>query len=201
VISAPIAPSSGDKISATWMRALVNYVRAIKPIAGPGIRTSETPNGTILTCPVKANPARPTPVDHGCWKIVGGTRDEEDEETGETVSKPVRQFANQFYMDGEHNMNELELEDAVEDFVCQGELAEGEEYTADDRPFVCLKVPATTDSEEDPTLVGFADIEELQEAQKAVAYVVKPLYKFTHDGAVAVDFRNCPSLQVAEVLA
>lgn len=51
--SAPIAPSSGDKISASWMRALVNYVRAIKPIAGPGIRTLETPNGTILSCPVK----------------------------------------------------------------------------------------------------------------------------------------------------
>ena len=182
------------------MRALVNYVRAIRPIAGPGIRTRETPNGTILSCPVKANPARPTPVDLGCWKIVVATRDEEDEETGETVTKPVRQFANQFYMDGEYNMHELELDDAVEDFVCQGEPGEGEEYTADDRPFVCLKVPATTDSEEDPTLVGFADIEELQEAQKAVAYVLKPLYKFTHDGAVAVDFRNCPTLQVSEVL-
>ncbi len=138
--------------------------------------------------------------DMGCWKIVVATRDEEDEETGETVSKPVRQFANQFYIDGESNLNELALEDAVEDFVCQGELAEGEEYTEDDKPFVCLKVPATTTSEEDPTLVGYADVEELQEAQKAVAYVVKPLYKFTHDGAVAVDFRNCPTLQVAEVL-
>lgn len=197
--SAPIAPSSGDKISATWMRALVNYVRAIKPIAGPGVHTKETPNGTILSCPVKPRPAAKS-ADHGCWKIVSDTRDEEGEAEGETVENPVRVFANQFYLDGEV-MHELDLEDAVEDFVCQGELGEGEEYTAADRPFVALKVPATTDSTEDPMLDGYKSIEELQEAQNDPAYVVKPLYKFTHDGGIKVDFRNCPSLQVAEVLS
>jgi len=189
VISAPIAPSSGDKISATWMRALVNYVRAIRPIAGPGVHTRETPDGTILTCPIKPRPAAKS-TDRGCWNIVADTRND----------NPVRVFGNQFYYDGENNLHELELEDAVEDFVCQGELDEGEEYTDSDRPFVALKVPATTDADEDPMLIGFADISELQAAQKEVAYVVKPLYKFTHDGGIKVDFRNCPTLQVAEVL-
>lgn len=197
--SAPIAPSSGDKISASWMRALVNYVRAIKPIAGPGIRTLETPNGTILSCHVKPRPAAKS-ADHGCWNIVSDTRDEEGETENETVQKSVRVFANQFYITGEHNLTELELEDAVEDFVCQGELGEGEEYTAADRPFVALKVPATTDSTEEPMLDGYKSIEELQAAQNDPAYVVKPLYKFTHDGGIKVDFRNCPMLQVAEVL-
>ena len=136
--------------------------------------------------------------DMGCWKIVVGSRTEnEGEEDESTVS--VRVFANQFYLKGEV-LVELELEDAVEDFVCQGELSSGEEYTEDDKPFVALKVPATTASAESPALVGYADIAELQEAQFDVAYVVKPLYKFTHSGAVAVDFRNCPALQVAEVL-
>ena len=198
--SAPIAPSSGDKISASWMRALVNYVRAIKPIAGPGIRTLETPNGTILSCPVKPRPAAKS-ADHGCWKIVSDTRDEEGEAEGETVQKPVRVFANQFYLTGNVVLQELELEDAVEDFVCQGELDEGEEYTAADRPFVALKVPATTDSTEEPMLVGYKTIDELIEAQNDPAYVVKPLYKLTHDGGIKVDFRNCPMLQVAEVLS
>ena len=126
----------------------------------------------------------------GCWNIVADTRND----------NPVRVFGNQFYYDGENNLHELELEDAVEDFVCQGELDEGEEYTDSDRPFVALKSPATTDADEDPMLIGFADISELQAAQKEVAYVVKPLYKFTHDGGIKVDFRNCPTLQVAEVL-
>ena len=198
--SAPIAPSSGDKISASWMRALVNYVRAIKPIAGPGIRTLETPNGTILSCPVKPRPAAKS-ADQGCWKIVSDMREEDGENEGETVEKPVRVFANQFYLTGNVVLQELELEDAVEDFVCQGELGEGEEYTAADRPFVALKVPATTDSTEEPMLDGYKTIDELNEAQNDPAYVVKPLYKFTHDGGIKVDFRTCPMMQNSEVLS
>ena len=138
--------------------------------------------------------------DMGCWKIVSDTREEEGETENETVQKSVRVFANQFYIDGEHNLTELELEDAVEDFVCQGELGEGEEYTAADKPFVALKVPATTNSTEEPALVGYKTLAELHSAQNDPAYVVNPLYKFTHDGGIKVDFRDCPSLQVAEVL-
>lgn len=137
--------------------------------------------------------------DMGCWKIISSTREEEGENEGETVENPVRVFANQFYLDGEV-LHELDLEDAVEDFVCQGELGEGEEYTAADKPFVALKVPATTNSTAEPALIGYKTLAELQAAQNAVAFVVKPLYKFTHDGSVAVDFRNCPALQVAEIL-
>lgn len=188
MISAPIAPSSGDKISATWTRALVNYVRAIRPIAGPGVHTRETPDGTIITCPIKPRPAAKS-TDRGCWNIVADTRND----------NPVRAFGNQFYLMGEV-LVELELEDAVEDFVCQGELEEGEEYTENDLPFVALKVPATTPSTEEPTLVGYKTVEELQTAQNVQGYVVKPLYKFTHNGSVAVDFRNCPSLQAEEML-
>ena len=84
--------------------------------------------------------------------------------------------------------------------VASPSAGEGEEYTAADKPFVALKVPATTDSTEEPMLDGYKSIEELQAAQNDPAYVVKPLYKFTHDGGIKVDFRNCPSLQVAEVL-
>ncbi len=138
---------------------------------------------------------RASSPDMGCWKIVRKTRDDE----GEMLPAPVRVFENQFYRMG-GVVKELELEDTVEDFVCQGDLEEGEEYTDGDRPFVALKVPATTDSTDEPTLAGFADVEELHAAQADTAYVVKPLYKFTHDGSVAVDFRNCPTLQVEEML-
>lgn len=139
--------------------------------------------------------------DMGCWKIISSTREEESENEGEseTVEKTVRVFANQYYLVGEV-LHELALEDAVEDFVCQGELGEGEEYTAADKPFVALKVTATSNSTGEPSLIGFKSLAELQTAQNDDAWVVKPLYKFTHDGAIAVDFRNCPALQVSEIL-
>lgn len=125
----------------------------------------------------------------GCWKIVVGSRN------GEVIHV----FANQFYSSG-NAIRELELDDAVEDFVCQGELADGYDYTADDEPFVALKVPATANPAEGPELAGYKSLEEMQAAQEDPAYIVKPLYKFKHGGAVAVDFRNCPQLQVAEVM-
>lgn len=161
----------------SWAQPVTRALNALSDKVGATARNERDRRGS-------ASP------DKGCWNIVADTRND----------NPVRVFGNQFYYDGENNLHELELEDAVEDFVCQGELDEGEEYTDSDRPFVALKVPATTDADEDPMLIGFADISELQAAQKEAAYVVKPLYKFTHDGGIKVDFRNCPTLQVAEVL-
>lgn len=198
----PPEPQVGDRVTAELVRELIRCIRERQLLKGPNYTLQTGPNGTYLKiAPTKAGGVAGF-QDNGCWKIVSGTREEEGENEGETVEKPVRVFANQFYIEGEHNLTELELEDAVEDFVCQGELGEGdEEYTANDRPFVALKVPATTDSTEEPMLDGYKSIEELEAAQNNPAYVVKPLYKFTHDGGIKVDFRNCPMLQVAEVLS
>lgn len=185
----PPEPNVGDRITAELIRELIRCVRERQLLRTPDYDLDAGPNGTKLKIKFPKAVTNPN-VDNGCWIIVAGEQDGES----------VRQFGNQFYEDGEHNLNELELTDAVEDFVCQGELEEGEEYTANDKPFVCLKAPATTTSTESPVLVGYADISELQTAQSDVAYIVKPLYKFTHDGSIKVDFRNCPFLQVSEAL-
>ncbi len=181
-IPAPIA----NKSIIAWAAPVTRALNAIGDKVGATARNERDRRGS-------ASP------DMGCWKIVSGTREEEGETEGETIEKPVRVFANQYYLDGEV-LHELDLEDTVEDFVCQGELSEGEEYTAADKPFVALKVPATTNSTGEPALVGYKTLAELQTAQSAITWVVKPLYKLTHDGSVAVDFRNCPALQVAEIL-
>lgn len=196
----PPEPNVGDRITAELVRELIRCIRERQLLKGRNYKLQTGPNGTYLIIdPPKA--AGAGFVDNGCWKIVPGTREEEGESEGETVQKSVRVFANQFYLTGNVVLQELALEDAVEDFVCQGELGEGEEYTSADKPFVALKVPATTDSTEEPMLDGYKTLAELQTAQNDAAYVVKPLYKFTHNGAIAVDFRNCPALQVAEILA
>ena len=182
----PIPDPIADKPIIAWAAPVTRALNAIGDKVGATARNERDRRGS-------ASP------DMGCWKIVSDMREEEGENEGETVEKPVRVFANQYYLDGEV-MRQLELEDAVEDFVCQGELGEGEEYTSADKPFVALKVPATTNSIGNPALVGYKTLAELQTAQSDVAWVVKPLYKLTHDGSVAVDFRNCPALQVAEIL-
>ena len=195
----PPEPQVGARITAELVRELIRCIRERQLLKGPNYTLQTGPNGTYLKIdPPKAGGAQF--VDNGCWKIVPDTREEEGESEGETVETPVHVFANQFYSNGNMILQELELEDAVEDFVCQGDLGEGEEYTAADRPFVALKVPATTDSTEEPMLVGYKSIEELQTAQGDPTYVVRPLYQFTHNGGIKVDLRNCPQLQVAEIM-
>lgn len=49
MITLPQPPGPGDRTSATFIRALLDYIRAVTPIQGPGIRLARTPNGTVFT--------------------------------------------------------------------------------------------------------------------------------------------------------
>ena len=42
-------PSKGDRITADWARELVKAVRSMRLFAGPGIRLTETPDGTTVS--------------------------------------------------------------------------------------------------------------------------------------------------------
>jgi hypothetical protein len=186
----PPEPNVGDRVTAELIRELMRCIRERQILKGPNYALKETPNGTYIKIDVpKASSA--AAADHGCWNIIIGERD------GETVHF----FGNQFYEDGELMLHELQLEDAVEDFVGQGEPEEGEEYSSADLPFVALKTPTSVNSIVPTELVGFASLAELQAAQVDFSMSIRPLYKFRHDGSVAVDFRNCPNIQVAEALA
>ena len=194
-------PTTAKKLPRSWAQGVTDAANAVRQFGGAGMLVREMgPLGSGAE-PVpenKRNHRGAASSDMGCWKIVVGSRTEnEGEEDEATVS--VRVFANQFYLDG-NLVRQLQLEDAVEDFVCQGELEDGEDYTAADKPFVALKIPTTAVSATNPELVGYATVEDLQTAQRDAAFVVVPLYKFTHDGLVAVDFRNCPAIQNTEML-
>ena len=54
MIPIPNEPHAGDSVSATKMAELVRFVRATRPIPGPGIKSRVTPNGTILSCSTSA---------------------------------------------------------------------------------------------------------------------------------------------------
>ncbi len=42
-------PSKGDRITADWARELVKAARSMRRFAGPGIRLTETPDGTTVS--------------------------------------------------------------------------------------------------------------------------------------------------------
>ena len=115
-------------------------------------------------------------ADNGCWNIVS--------------YGAVHRFGNQYYSKGNvtHNLN---LTDTVEGFVSA------------ETPYVALKIPATTGylgAGGNPELVGFETLADMVEAQQDLAFAIKPLYKFDANGAVAVDFRNCPEFQATEIV-
>ena len=194
-------PTTAKKLPRSWAQGVTDAANAVRQFGGAGMLVREMgPLGSGVE-PFPANLRNhrgAASSDMGCWKIVVGSRTENEGEEDE-ATVPVRLFANQFYLDG-NLVRQLQLEDAVEDFVCQGELEDGEDYTAADKPFVALKIPTTAVSATNPELVGYATVEDLQTAQRDAAFVVVPLYKFTHDGLVAVDFRNCPAIQNTEML-
>ena len=82
----PAEPSAGDRISASWMRELVRYIRSITPLAGPGVKLSTGPNGTILSCvqASKAAAASPLPWSFACTIEAGGEGEEETRTGGWT---------------------------------------------------------------------------------------------------------------------
>ncbi len=45
----PREPRPGERLSAAWAAALVRFVRASRPLPGPGMRARETPGGTFLS--------------------------------------------------------------------------------------------------------------------------------------------------------
>ncbi|MBQ6924481.1 MAG: hypothetical protein IJQ73_07565 [Kiritimatiellae bacterium] len=57
-------PSKGDRITADWARELVKAVRSMRLFAGPGIRLTETPDGTTVSVNAAGGgfsaPAKPT---------------------------------------------------------------------------------------------------------------------------------------------
>ena len=143
--------------------------------------------------------------DMGCWKIAYASRSSTttDATTGETstTTEVYPTLINRYYSVGEiaaHMDEAVEID--LSDFILQGELGEGEAYTADDKPYICLKAPARYGDSAVLEIVGYKTFDAVAAAQLDTAYVIKPLYQLSHYGAIVVDFRNMPGLQNAEIM-
>lgn len=140
--------------------------------------------------------------DLGCFRLVMKSKDESRQDGDVKVT--YLSVENRYFSIGEvsHHMAE-EPEINLYDFINQGNLPDGQEYTAEDKPFICLKVGANVveyGEFPEPEIVAYKDFGEVTAAQRDTGFVVRPLYKLTHAGAVAVDFRTMPHVQMVEVI-
>jgi len=151
-----------------------------------------TPNGTFIQAAGGSGGGGGSYSDNGCWKLVRET-------SGETSTL---KFENQFYQIG-GQIHEGSDNTDMYTFIKQGELSEGQEYTSSDKPYIYLVVYATSangSSAGEMEIRGKKEWSELMADADNQDLYVKPLYKLTHDGGIAIDFRNMPQLVMNEIV-
>lgn len=184
----PTPPSPGKPISASFFARLIAWVKSGMLVEGTGYRLRRGPNGTALVIDVKSV-AKPSPSpDLSCFCIKPSPKQEDN---------GALAFCNCFVSDG--MVFKQVIEDGsyrVDQFVLQGELEEGREYTDDDRPYVYVQFYGG-----DHDINAQKTLEDVREiAKDPTQGTVLLLYKLKHDGSVAIDFRNMPIFQHVEAV-
>lgn len=192
------APVKGQPARASWGAALTSRVNELCAMAPARGLARDGLTGSGYEALPQNHRERRTAYSPGCWNIC-------IKKSGEGESQKVyTSLENRYYSIGEvtaHMDEDVEIN--LDQYINQGELAEGEEYTNGDRPFIAIKAAAAPDDTglfPEPEIVAYKTFEEMAEAQGNTAFVVRPIYKLSHIGKVVVDFRSMPHLQLVEVL-
>lgn len=185
MIMLPPPPGPGDRISVTFIRDVLRYIRSITPIQGPGVRLSSTPNGTVFTADAQAR-GKSSVVPKGCFAIALYTP--EDAESPEDSYLAV---LNRYYRRG-HILFELEADvpPAIDELVSTS------------KPLLAL-VSTMDVGDPDVTMKSFTDYNELKNESLDESKAVTPLYlcRFSDEGKYAgieVDFRDIPVFDASE---
>ena len=183
MINPPVEPSAGDRVSATWLKALLRYVRATRPVAGPGIRSRVTPNGTHLSCSVVPGKRR-AGGDLSCFRIAAV----EYTESNGTIASVDVSLANLYYRIAGKTY-ELEVEEEEEEAT----------ISSNSPDFVIALRCEVTDGSETPSaeLVVLPSIAQLQTQERNRNYYHDPIWLF-RDFAPAVDLRTAPRMIMTE---
>jgi len=186
----PKEPHAGDKISAQLIRDIIRCLRAITPRPGVGCRMRFTPNGTFVDGGASSAFGGGSSSDKGCWKLVW----EED-----ALLEKHLTMENRLYQIGGRIFEVSEKPYLESEFILQGELAEDQEYTADDRPYIALVVSMSPNEFGDAEVKGYDGWASMLEDANDESKYVKMLYKLSHDGNIVIDYRNMPQLAAAEM--
>lgn len=192
----PPAPSPGDRVSATLLRELIRYIRTSTPIAGTGLKSRVSPNGTILSVASQASKAAAA-ADKGCWRIVAQAI--QAQANGETVSATVHVVDRQYYQVG-------------------GMLFKGEDRTTlesfveDGKPFIAARIVFGGGAFNVASLVGYESFAAMQADSLDRRWSIIPLYELEpppepEEGeedppvqiVVKTDFRTMPLVQAFEM--
>lgn len=73
MMTIPAFPNPGDRITATFMRELMRFIRAIRPIKGPGINLAEGPDGTVISLSAATKPKK---THHRPFEVIGSSGDD-----------------------------------------------------------------------------------------------------------------------------
>ena len=73
MMTIPSFPNPGERITATFMRELMRFIRAIRPIKGPGINLAEGPDGTVISLSAETKPKK---KHHRPFEVVGSSGDD-----------------------------------------------------------------------------------------------------------------------------
>lgn len=157
--SLPPAPSPGDRVSATLLRELIRYIRASTPIAGTGLKSRASPNGTILSVAPQASKAAAA-ADKSCWRIVAESI--EVETGGETATSTVHYIDRQYFQVG-GTLVKGNDKTTLESFVESG------------KGFIAAKV--VYDGSYSVSLQGYVDFATMQADSLVRNYSVIPLYE------------------------
>ncbi len=170
MITYPRVLKGNEKLTATWLRELIDCIRRITPVAGPGLKSRTGPNGTILSC-INRQSIVPQAAtrDLGCYRIKEMVRE------GEVVHG----FGNPFVMAGgviQRHPVDTVLEDLM---AAAGEDADDND---DFELILALRILAAPTAADDPgednedRVVAYADLAALTEAQRDATHHTIPLY-------------------------
>lgn len=177
----PPEPSAKDQISATFIKALMRYIRANTLLNGPGYKTKRGPNGTTLELkPSKGVSSSPAAKIPGRFEITL-TPDEIPEGSEPEEQTYTATFRNPYYDIGGKTY-EMTAEGESDAVTLEG---------IKDGSIIFIKISAKG-SETEAELGTFTSLVELKsEQENKVDYYTIPLYK-VQGGSIACDFRTGP---------
>ena len=197
-------PFPGQSVSAQWGADVTDACNAVRNAGLPGM-LARNGAGAFGNAPLPVNQRNRTSSpsnDLGCFRLVMKSKDESRPDGDVKVTYLT--VENRYFSIGEVSRHMDEGQEInLYDYINQGTLPTGLEYTDADRPFICLKVGANIGYDghfPEPEIVAYKDFDEVTAAQRDTNFVIRPLYKLTHAGAVAVDFRTMPNVQMVEVI-
>lgn len=195
----PPEPSAKDPVSATFIRALIRYIRENTILNGPGYKTKRGPNGTSLVIQKPKSNGQSKAEDNGCFKIAEISSEDKTVKLGNCYFN----VGGKTYIGEDTVSPQCEIEDEI--------------------AFLCMVISAVSTDKQNYFYLYWYRKTDLTAEQKTASKYIIPLYAFEiskveddeDDSAASAggseeekymfklvcDMRNAPCAQMWEVFS